>query len=46
MAIGLIVAAAFLIVKTILLIVGARTDIGIDWFGFLSNKGYNPVIEF
>ena len=34
-AIGLIVAAAaFLIVKTILLIVGARTDIGIDWFGF------------
>lgn len=34
-AIGLIVAAAaFLIIQTILSIVGARTDIGIDWFGF------------
>ena len=34
-AIGLIfVAAAFLIIQAILGIVGARTDIGINWFGF------------
>jgi hypothetical protein len=34
-AIGLIVAAAaFLVIETVLSIVGARTDLGINWLGF------------